>query len=116
MTYFLNSLREEGSLDSSLNMACITVIPKPGQDPSEVSNYRPISLINNNLKLLTKILAYRLTSFIASIRIRWASFPWKQGPDQICRAIDIISLLRVRMGWGSFSGRVFSIHRFAESL
>lgn len=48
----------------SLNSAFITVIPKPGKDPSLVGNYRPISLINNNLKILTKIMADRISSFI----------------------------------------------------
>lgn len=56
----------QGLYSPLYNMANITVIPKPGKDPGDVGNYRPISLINKNLKLLTKILANRLASFFAS--------------------------------------------------
>lgn len=51
---FFNSLRQGASLERSQNSAYLTIIPKPGKDPIEVSNYCPISLINNDLKILTR--------------------------------------------------------------
>lgn len=45
MARFFNALRQGGQLDSSIITAYITVLPKPGKDPSSVSSYRPISLI-----------------------------------------------------------------------
>lgn len=56
---------DETHLGSDLNTAYIPVIPKPGKDASDVSIYRPISLINNDLKIMPKILAMRFSSVIA---------------------------------------------------
>lgn len=92
---FFNSLQLGSPLDKSLNLAYISVIPKPGKDPTVTGNYHTISLINNDFKLLTKILSNRLSSFIAQyVHKDQAGFiPGRQGPDQVRRAIDVVSLL-----------------------
>ncbi len=38
----------------------ITLIPKPGKDLLNIENWRPITLINNDTKLLSHIFASRL--------------------------------------------------------
>lgn len=53
------SLRS-GSLPPSLNTAVITLLLKPGKTPTLCGSYRPISLLNNDLKILCKVLARRL--------------------------------------------------------
>uniref|UniRef100_A0A8C5MQT2 Reverse transcriptase domain-containing protein n=1 Tax=Leptobrachium leishanense TaxID=445787 RepID=A0A8C5MQT2_9ANUR len=45
----------------------IILVPKEGKDPSYLQNNRPISLLNVDYKIFTKILANRLNSILASI-------------------------------------------------
>lgn len=66
LTRVFNALREGTPLSADLNSAYISVISKPGKDTGKVGNYHPISLINNDIKIMTKILANRVTSFIPS--------------------------------------------------
>lgn len=99
---FFNELRKGTLLDKSLNLAFISVIPKPSKDPSLVANYRFISLINNNLKILKKILADRIYAFIGLYdhKHQVGFIPGRQGPDQIRRAIKIICLLNSQWDGG----------------
>jgi hypothetical protein len=50
----------------SINSSQITLIPKV-DSPMTVSDYRPISLLNSSVKLLTKILANRLQPVITKL-------------------------------------------------
>ena len=57
----------EGTLDlQSINNSFITLVPKVS-NPESVKDYRPISLLNSSLKLLTKILADRLQLVILEL-------------------------------------------------
>lgn len=50
----------------SINGSYITLVPKK-DDASQVSDFRPISLLNNSVKLLTKLLANRLQLVLPSL-------------------------------------------------
>ncbi|GJZ27673.1 cysteine-rich receptor-like protein kinase [Tanacetum coccineum] len=54
------SSTDHGSLARGCNASFITLIPKKA-DPLEVSNYRPISLNGSMYKILSKVLAARLS-------------------------------------------------------
>lgn len=46
---------ELGKLPSTMSEGLVSQILKPGKDASKIGNWRPITLINNNAKLLALI-------------------------------------------------------------
>jgi hypothetical protein len=57
---FLHEIEREGTLSNSFYEASITLTPKLDKDTSKKENYRPVTLMNINAKILNKIMANRI--------------------------------------------------------
>lgn len=92
-----NELQRKNLEQTSIFHAHITVIPKEGKDNTQCNNFRPISLLNSNAKLFTKILftkifSKRLFPYLETIiELDQVGFmPGRESRDGTTRAIDLI--------------------------
>jgi hypothetical protein len=77
----------EGKLPNSLYEANITLIPKPDKDTSKKENYRLISSMNINAKILIKIMA-------TQIHIRKIIHHTKSASSQGCRVVQHMQIYK----------------------
>ena len=63
----LNLSYQEGQLSTSQRQGVITLIAKKGKDKSLLTNYRPISLLNVDVKIASKSIAKRIANVLPTI-------------------------------------------------
>ena len=63
----LNFCHDKGELTSSQKQAVVTLIEKREEDKRSIKNWRPISLLNVDIKIASKVLAVRLKKVISKL-------------------------------------------------
>ena len=86
---------QNGKLSADQRRGIISLIPKPDKDPAFLKNWRPISLLNTDYKILTKCIANRMKSVLPDIihSDQTGFLPGRYIGENVRLALDMIDYL-----------------------
>lgn len=95
MVKMFNGLGEGALLPRDTLRAHISLIPKEGKDAAACGSYRPIYLLNVDLKLFTKILANRITQHMPDlVHLDQVGFvPAREARDNTTKVLNLIHVV-----------------------
>ncbi len=67
LSLMFNNCNKKKELVTTMKQGLISLIPKPDKDPLQIDNWRPITLLNTDYKLIALIYARRLKSGLDQI-------------------------------------------------
>lgn len=94
LTNMIKEALDNHVLPYSLEVSTITLLPKLVKDKQKCGSYRPLSLLNSDYKVLSKIIALRLEN-VMQIKPRFVKN--RQGADNVHRLFHII---KAAQKWG----------------
>jgi exonuclease III len=91
---------ENKELSVTQKQGVITLIPKPNKDPTQVSSWRPITLLNCDYKILAKVLASRLKPYLTQVikETQTGFMPGRYIGENVRIIVDIVESMRSEPG------------------
>uniref|UniRef100_A0A670JU36 Reverse transcriptase domain-containing protein n=1 Tax=Podarcis muralis TaxID=64176 RepID=A0A670JU36_PODMU len=95
----INNILQGGKIPGSWKEAYITLVPKSETEKTDIKNFRPISLLNNDYKIFADIMASRLKRLLMKhIHKDQAGFlPNRYQKDNVRHILNIIEYLDTRI-------------------
>uniref|UniRef100_A0A8C5Q8F8 Reverse transcriptase domain-containing protein n=1 Tax=Leptobrachium leishanense TaxID=445787 RepID=A0A8C5Q8F8_9ANUR len=94
LTALFNHIKTTGQVPPEMLLATVVTLPKPGKPPTHCANFRPISLLNVDIKLYAKLLASRVAPLLPKLihPDQTGFVQGRQTCDNTRRLFDIIDL------------------------
>lgn len=95
-----NAIVQQKAPPAEMLKAIITTIPKPGKSTDDPANFRPISLLNSDIKMFSKLLANRINLILPQlISPDQVGFVYgRQARDGTRRVLDLIQIAHLARG------------------
>ncbi len=86
------NMEERGEVPESMSLGVISILYKNKGSRLKLENYRPLSLLNTDYKILTKVFANRIKKIVGSIisPSQAYSIPGRDITDTVCTIRDVV--------------------------